>query len=145
MILRALSALLLSVIYAASAGVCTLVWWRLTHDPAHPGPLIPDHIEWGRMMAFFVTLFAAVLGAFVALSVSLTQSRKLYSAIFGGAVGVVLFLMYLADTLKVAPSRYHTRAEMRLSLAVWFLIFPVGLALLATAASALSALIKRRS
>lgn len=145
MIPRALSALLLSVIYAAFAGVCTLVWWRLTHDPAHPGPMIPDNIEWGRLMAFFITLVAAVLGAFVALSVSLTQSRKLYSAIFGAAVGVVLFLMYLADILKVVPSRYHTRTEIWLSLPLWFLIFPVGLAMLATAASALSGRIKRRA
>ena len=143
MIIRVLSALLLSVIYTVFAGACTCVWWRLTHDPAHPGAMIPDDNAWGRIMLIVVTFFAGVLGAFVTLAVSLTQSRKLYSGMFGGAVGLVFFLMYLANTLKVAPSRYHTRFEIWLSLGVYFLVLPVGLTLTAIAASAIASRIKR--
>ncbi len=98
---RVLSALFLSLIYAAFAGGCTFVWWRLTHDPAHPGGMIPDNNEWGRIMVILIIVITALLGAFVALCVSLTQSRKLYAALFGGGVGLVIFLMYLADMLKI--------------------------------------------
>ena len=144
MILRVLSALLLSVIYAAFAGVCTFVWWRLTHDPAYPGPMIPDNNAWGRLMVIILTFFAALLAAFVTLAVSLTQSRKLYAAMFGGAVGLVFFLMYLADRLKIVHSPYHTRFEIWLSLGMSFLVLPVGLTLTAIAASAIASLVKRR-
>ncbi len=143
MLIRVLSALLLSLIYAAYAGVCTFVWWRLTHDPAHPGPMIPDNNEWGRLMVIILTFCAGLLAVFVTLAVSLTQSRKLYAATFGGAVGLVFFLMYLADTLKVVDSPYHTRFEIWLSLGMSFLVLPVGLTLLAVAASAIATRIKR--
>jgi hypothetical protein len=105
--------------------------------------MIPDNNEWGRIMVILVTFFAAILAAFVALAVSLTRLRKSYSALFGGAVGLVLFLMYLADMLKIARSPYHTRFEIWLSLGVSFLVLPVGLTFTAIAASAIASLIKR--
>jgi hypothetical protein len=140
---RVLSALFLSLIYAAFAGVCTFVWWRLTHDPAYPGPMIPDNNAWGRLMVIAMIVFTALVGAFVGLCVSLTQSRKLYGALFGGGVGLVIFLMYLADMLRSVSSPSHTRGEILLSLGVSFVVFPVGLTLLAIAASALASMTKR--
>jgi hypothetical protein len=140
---RVWSALFLSLIYTAFVGVCAFAWWRLMHDPAHPGAMIPDDDQWGRIMVIVIIVFTALLGAFVALCVSLTQSRKLYGALFGGGVGLVIFLMYLADMLKTVPSPYHTRGEILLSLGACFVVFPVGLMLTAIAASALASLTKR--
>ena len=142
-IVRVLLALLLSLIYAAFAGVCTFVWWQLTHDPRYPGPMIPDNNSWGYLIAIFVTLFAAALGAFVALCATLTESRMLYSALFGAGVGSVVFLMYLADMLRMADSSYHTRGERLLALGVFFLIFPVGLTVVGTVAGSIGNLVKR--
>ena len=140
-----LSALFLSLIYAAFAGVCTFVWWRLTHDPAHPGGMIPDNNEWGRLVVIFTILFTALLGAFVGLCVSLTQSRKLYAALFGAGVGMVIFLMYLADMMRVVNSPYRSRGEILLSLGVSFVVYPIGLIVTAIASSALASLDKSES
>ena len=140
---RVLSALFLSLIYAAFAGVCAFVWWRFTHDPAHPGGMIPDNNEWGRIMVILIVGITGLLGAFVALCVSLTESRKLYGALFGAGVGLVIFLMYLADMLKILHSPYHSRGEILFALAVCFVVFPVGLTLTAIAASALASRTKR--
>jgi hypothetical protein len=105
--------------------------------------MIPDNNGWGRFMVIAMTFIAAILGGAVALAVTLTQSRKLYSGLFGGAVGLVIFLMYLADLLKIVPSPYHTRGEILLSLSVCFVVFPVGLMVTAIAASALASMTKR--
>ena len=105
--------------------------------------MIPDNNEWGRIMVILIVVITGLLGAFVALCVSLTESRKLYAALFGGAVGLVIFLMYLADMLKIAPSPYHSLGEILFALAVCFVVFPVGLTLTAIAASALASLTKR--
>ncbi|HET8780832.1 MAG TPA: hypothetical protein VFM63_00325 [Pyrinomonadaceae bacterium] len=140
---RVWPALFVTVIYAAFASMCGFVWWRFTIDPARSGAMMPDDNQLGRIMVIVIVVFAALLGAFVALCVSLTESRKLYGALFGGGVGLVIFLMYLASMLKTVPSRYHSDAEIMLALVLCFVAFPVGLMLTAIATSALASRGKR--
>jgi hypothetical protein len=142
MILRVIAGLVVAMIYAALAGTFTYLCWLLTNDPAHPGPPIPDNNAWGRIAVFAVTVTTAILGAGVALAVTLTRSRKLYSALFGGAVGLVLFLMYLADALKRLPPPWRSQNEVWGAVAICFVLFPVGLTITALAAAAIASRLK---
>jgi hypothetical protein len=135
MILRALTGLIVGLIYAALAGAFTFLFWRLTNDPAYPGPMIPDNNAWGRIVIFFMTVTAAVLGIPVATLVSLTRLNMTRAALIGGAIGMVLFLLLLFDLVKGVPKTRVYWTELFQGLGMFFVLFPTGLALTAMAAS----------
>ena len=135
MIQRILSALMVASIYAALTGAFTLLVWRLTHDPAHPGPMIPDNNGWGRLVVYFMTLSAGVLGGVIALIISIARIDKLAGALIGAGVGGVLFAFLLVKLFQEFPNspRYHI--ELLQSLGLFFVVFPLGLTLTGLAAS----------
>lgn len=138
MILRALAGLMVAAIYAALAGGFTFLLWRLTHDPAYPGPMIPNNNEWGRLVVFFMTLTAAVLGCIVALIVSLAQINKTRGALIGGGIGLVLFLFFVKDVWKAILGPQRLSNDMLQSLVLFFVVFPLGLMLTGFVAAAIT-------
>jgi hypothetical protein len=144
MFLRLVSALVIAIVYAAFVGVCAFVWWRLTNDPAHPGPMILDNNAGGRILVFFSTLLAGILGAVVAVTVCLTQARKAPAVIFGAAVGIVVFLLLFENELKsVLSEGPPNRIELYQTLVKWFIWIPVGLTLTGLAASLVTSRLRR--
>jgi|KBSSwiStaDraftv2_1062776.scaffolds.fasta_scaffold276614_3 hypothetical protein len=135
MILRALSGLVVGLIYAALAGAFTYVFWRLTNDPTHPGPMIPDNNAWGRILVFFVTLTAAILGGLVGVVVSLTQFNKTRGALIGGIIGMALFLILASDFVKNIPTTRRYWTELFQALGMYFVLLPLGLTLTGLAAA----------
>jgi len=129
MILRALSGLIIGLIYASLAGAFTFLCWRLTNDPAHPGPMIPDNNAWGRILVFFVTLTAVVLGGVVGVIVSLARLDKTRGAAIGATIGVGLYLMLASDTLKNTPKTNAYWMDTLQTLGMYFVLFPIGLTL----------------
>ena len=135
MIPRILSALMVASIYAALTGAFTFLVWRLTHDPGHPGAMIPDNNGWGRLMVFFMTLVAGVLGGVVALVISIARIDKLAGALIGAGVGGVLFAFVLVKHFQDFPQSPRYRIELLQSLGLFFVVFPLGLTLTGLAAS----------
>ena len=48
MVIKGLAGVILGVLYGILIGALTAVLWRLAHDPAYPGAMIPDNNGWGR-------------------------------------------------------------------------------------------------
>ena len=141
MVLRVVLFLVVAIVYAALAGACSFVWTYLTFDPGQPGSMILEDNAWGAMLVIFVTVIAVALGGFVALSVGLTRSNKPRGALFGSAVGVLLFLIIVANGLRGWAS-VRSRFELLQALVLWFVVFPVGLSLTGVAASAVASRLK---
>ena len=126
---------MVGLIYAALAGAFTFLWWRLTNDPSHPGPMIPDNNAWGRFLVFFVTLTAAILGVVVGTTVALAGANKTRGALIGGTIGLILYLLLAWDSVKNTPKSRLYWSELVQALSMHFVLFPIGLTLTGICAS----------
>jgi len=144
LVLRGLISVVLGVCYGLLCGALTFMIWRLTHDPAYPGPMIPDQNGWGR----FVTLATAVLTGFcaaiVAWIVALTNANKTRGATIGCVFGLVAFLLVSAPDLVsiLKPSTHRELSELG-NVGTALLYLPIGLAATGLIASVLTSRVKR--
>jgi hypothetical protein len=102
MILRGLAGLIIGIGYGILMGALTFLMWRITHDPAYPGPMIPDDNGWRLIATISATATAGVCGALVGLLVSLTSARKGRGGVMGLAVGVVVLLVVFLHSWKLS-------------------------------------------
>jgi hypothetical protein len=139
-ILRVLSGLVIGLIYAGFAGAVSYYCFRLNVDPEFPGPMIPNKLEWARLIAIFVTVGAAVLGGLVGVVVSLVRISVMRGALIGGGVGLVLYIFFVADLLKDYSKMPIPRPwpEASQTLGLFFVLLPFGLTLTGLAAAAVA-------
>ncbi|HSE21665.1 MAG TPA: hypothetical protein VLB68_08390 [Pyrinomonadaceae bacterium] len=132
--LRGLICIVLGVCYGLLCGALTFLIWRLTHDPAYPGPMIPDQNGWGR----FVTLATAVLTGFcavvVAWIVALTDVNRARGGTIGFVFGLAVFLFMTFPDL-VSLVKGHSLSGLS-SIGISLLFLPIGLAAIGLIASA---------
>ena len=138
--LRGLICVVLGVCYGVLCGALTFLIWRLTHDPAYPGPMIPDQNGWGR----FVTLATAVLTGFcsavVAWIVAITDANKARGGMIGFGFGLVVFLfMSFPDLVSLVKG--HPLSVLS-SIGISLLFLPIGLVVIGLIASALTSRVK---
>jgi predicted branched-subunit amino acid permease len=138
MIFRGLLGVVIGLLYGAVIGTLTFVWWRLTHDPAHPGPMIPDENGWGRLVTFFATVFASFFGALVGVIVGLTRVNQTRGLLIGGAFGLIIFVFLVIDQSRGIPTSQRYWTELLTALVVYFVMVPIGLGLTGLATSAIA-------
>jgi hypothetical protein len=130
MILRGLVGLIVGVGYGLIVGALTFLLFRLTSDPAHPGPMIPDNNAWGQIVTVYAALIAGGCGALVGLVVSLSGASKVRGGMIGVAVGLLPFVYFLSDSWAGLTQLSWPQSRELLTASVFFLLFfPVGLGL----------------
>jgi len=142
--LRGLISIVLGVSYGLLCGALTFLIWRLTHDPAYPGPLIPDQNGWGRIVTLATAVTTGFCAAVVAWIVALTNAGKARGGVIGFVFGLVVFLFLSAPELVslLKFSNHEVLSELgRLGISLLFL--PIGLATIGLIASVLTSSIKR--
>jgi hypothetical protein len=138
-VIKGIVGVAIGVGYGLLVGALIYVWWQLTNDPDHPGPMIPDNNGWGRMVTFFATVITAACGALVGLIVGLSGAKKRLAGMIGAGVGLLLFLPFMADSCSaVAKFSWPMWRDFLLASFMLFLIFPFGLALAGLAVSTIT-------
>ena len=129
---RGLVGVIIGIAYGLLIGLLTFVQWRLTHDPAYPGPLIPDNNAWGRLVVEVTTIVVSFCGGLAGALVGAIEVDKTKGALLGGLIGLVVFLLLLLGELVLGgngilanPLKYL--AKEFVNQLIVFLIFPVGL------------------
>lgn len=117
--------------YGVLVGASLFLYWRLTNDPRYPGPMIPDNNAMARLITFFATVITGLCGALVGTVVGFFGFSKIYAALIGAALGLVLFVLLLEDTWT-DPTAIPTLGwpTVLAQAGVVFLMFPIGLALI---------------
>ena len=118
---------ILGALYGLLIGAVTALLWRLTHDPAYPGAMIPDNNGWGRLVTFFATVIAGGCGIIVGLIVSLSGANKARGGMIGVTVGGIVFLLLLASSLS--SLRHQSWREWQNFMTIHLLFLPIGLGL----------------
>ena len=140
LILRGAAGLLLGIPYGLLVWV---VYYPITHlglDYEHPGPLIPNTVEFAALANFMVALIAGVIAALVGLIIGLVGTRKRTAAVIGFIAGLVLLginYIPLREEAVASSLRYI------IALAIEAALFPFGLALMSVLVAAISAQLKR--
>jgi len=142
--LRGLISIVLGVSYGLLCGALTFLIWRLTHDPAYPGPLIPDQNGWGRIVTLATAVTTGFCAAVVAWIVALTNAGKARGGVIGFGFGLAVFVLIsapeLVSILKLSSGQLLSQLA-RLGISLLFL--PIGLATIGLIASVLTSRIKR--
>jgi len=136
LVLRGIISVVLGVCYGLFCGALTFLIWRLTHDPAYPGPMIPDQNGWGR----FVTLATAVITGFCAAVVAWIVAISGVSASRGGAIGFVFGLgvfLFMSFPDLVSLVKGHPSSGLG-SVGMSFLFLPIGLGVIGLIAASLT-------
>lgn len=145
-LIRALIGVMVGVAYGLLVGAITFVHWRLTHDPRYPGPMIPDQNGWGRLVTFLTTVVVSFCGALAGAVVGATQVDKRRGALLGGIVGLIFFLIFTLLNLAAPGNVSLTNSKHLLDLlreaAVYFVTFPIGLALVGVVTAFLTSMLK---
>jgi hypothetical protein len=133
---RALVGVIVGVAYGLLIGILTFVQWRLTHDPAYPGPMIPDNNAWGRLVIEVTTSVVSFCGALTGAVVGATEVNKTKGALLGGLIGLVVFLLLALGSLLLEGNGILTHPlKLLLDQLIVFVIFPVGLAIVGLVAA----------
>ncbi len=133
-IVRALLGASLGLIYGQLLGELTLAGLRLTYDPAHPGPMIPDSNGWARLIAFAVTVVASVFGVMAGVVVGLTRETAARGALMGAGIGMGWFLLFVVLDLLDSGNWLmrdpgHVWPILLSHIAMFLVIFPIGMGL----------------
>lgn len=136
MLVRGLSGLVIGLVYGGVVGVLAFLWWRLTNDPAYPGPMIPDRNVWGEIFVIFMTIVASICGVKLAMTVSLARAPKKVAALAGAILGLLMFLINVWDVWeRLLSNRSYVWREMLETTALHLVLFPLGLILTGVTAS----------
>src|SRR5215813_10368528 len=96
LIIRGAIGILFGLLYGLIIGV---VFYPLTHiglDYEHPGPLIPNTVEWAWLATQLAALIAGAFAALVALIVGLLGPKRKTAAIIGFVSGLILLaILYI--------------------------------------------------
>ena len=141
MIIRGLAGILIGVAYGALVGAVMSQLTGIGLDRAHPGPLIPNAVEFARIVTVSAGLFAGVCGAFIGLVVSLSGTGKAKAAsigFFGGLLVLGLLSLTSSSLRDLAPASVRDW----IGLLVALLILPCGLALMSVVVAAVTARLK---
>src|SRR6185369_11447736 len=138
--LRGLICIVLGVFYGLLCGALTFLIWRLTHDPAYPGPMIPDQNGWGRFLTLATAVTTGFCAAVVAWTVALTDSNKARGATIGFVFGFAVFLFMSFPDL-VSFVKGHPSSVLN-SIGISLVYLPIGLAGMGVITSALTGRIK---
>lgn len=139
LILRGALGLLGGILYGLLVYV---VVYALTHiglDYEHPGPLIPNNVEWANLATVIAAWIAGISAAVVGLIVGLVATRRKTAAIIGFIGGLILL-----GLLYVPLPQERVGSSLRYILGLLELVlFPFGLALTSMLVASISIRLKR--
>ena len=126
--LRGVAGLIIGIGYGLLLGGLLFLLFRIVSDPAHPGPMIPDENEWGRLLVTMATASGVISGALVGLIVSLSGTGKTRGAAIGFIAGLGVLVYGFWGSWTRVDFSLSGLVLILLILTVCFLLFPIGLA-----------------
>jgi hypothetical protein len=127
-ILRGVVGLIIGIGYGLLIGALVFLFCRIVSDPAHPGPMIPNENEWGRLLVTMATVSASIGGALVGLIVSLSAASKMRGTAIGFIAGLGILVYWFWGSWTRVDLSLFGLLFILLILTVCFLLFPIGLA-----------------
>jgi hypothetical protein len=136
MVIRGLIGLLIGAAYGLVVTGVVFLLTRIGLDYEHPGPLIPNTVEFARLVTVMAGLIAGVCGAVVGFIVGLLGVEKAKAAKGSFITGALLFLfMFLSTSMPTALSHW-------ISLLVTLAVLPFGMALVGIVVAIVAARLK---
>jgi hypothetical protein len=144
MLLRVAVGVLMGIWIGALYGLFIgVAHYPLTHiglDYEHPGPLIPNTVEWAWIATEFAAFVAGVFGFVVVFSAVLLGTRRKTAAIIGFVSGLILLpILYIPLPKQLVASSLR----FTLGFLVGLVLYPVGLTLLSLLVASISIKFKR--
>jgi hypothetical protein len=136
MVIRGLVGLLIGAAYGLVVTGVVFLLTRIGLDYEHPGPLIPNTVEFAWFITVMAGIIAGVCGAVVGFIVGLLGVDKTKAAKGGFISGALLFLpMFLSTSVPTSLSNW-------ISLLVTLAVLPFGMALVGIVVAIVAARLK---
>ena len=139
MVLRGLAGLLIGIAYGAVIWSVMSVVTGIGLDREHPGPLIPNAIDWARFVAMMAGLVTGVCASLLGLGVGLFGVRKTRAAGIGFSFGLAILILLSIDSLSNVE---NASARVWMTLLLNLIILPIGLSLIGVATSVVAGKMK---
>ena len=140
MILRGAAGVLVGMFYGLLVYVLVYPLAHIGLDYEHPGPLIPNAVEFADLATAMAGLIAGAAGALVGFIVGLVGPRRVNAAIIGFIGGLVVIALL---TVLTQQSIIPTSRRDAIGLLETLIVLPVGLSLMSILVAGVANLIRR--
>ena len=140
MLLRCAVGALVGVLYGLLIGVLIYPLTHIGLDYEHPGPLIPNTVEFAWFATVLAALIAGAAGVVVGLIVALLGPARGKAATVGLVTGLIVIVVLASPNPK---SLIPWSVREAVSILVTLAVLPLGLALMAVLVGSLVERLKR--